>query len=145
MSPRRIDVFYYGLFMDADLLREHGLQPDNPRLARLDDYALVIADRAALVLRPGAQVYGVVMDLTQAELTQLYAEPSVADYRPEPVLLHMDVGDTIAALCYNLELEEEGTETNRLYASKLHALAGRLGLPESYQEVLRGMAGSGSV
>ena len=140
MSPRRIDVFFYGLFMDADLLREQGLQPGKSRLARLDDYALVIADRATLVPRPGAQVYGVVMDLTQAELTQLYAEPSVADYRPEAVLLQMDDGNTVAALCYNLEIEEQGTETNHSYATKLHALARRLGLPQSYQEVLQVMA-----
>lgn len=140
MSARRIDVFFYGLFMDADLLRAQGLHPGKPRFARLDDWALVIGNRATLVPRLGSQVYGVVMDLTQAELTPLYAEPSVADYRPEAVLLRMDDGSTIAALCYNLEIDEQGSETNRIYAAKLHALAERLGLPEGYREVLRGMA-----
>lgn len=143
MSPRRVDVFFYGLFMDGDLLRGQGLHPGNARLARLDDYALVIGNRATLAPRAGSHVYGMVMDLTQAELTPLYAEPSVADYRPEAVMLHMDDGSTIAALCYNLEIDEHGTEINRSYAAKLHALARRLGLPEEYREVLRGMAEAG--
>jgi hypothetical protein len=33
MTPRRIEVFFYGLFMDADLLRAKGADPVNIRSA----------------------------------------------------------------------------------------------------------------
>ena len=32
-SLRRIDVFFYGLFMDDALLKEKGIAPENRRLA----------------------------------------------------------------------------------------------------------------
>ena len=34
MSARRVDAFFYGLFMDIELLRESGVLPANPRRAR---------------------------------------------------------------------------------------------------------------
>jgi hypothetical protein len=45
---RRIHVFFYGLFMDVDLLRSKGAQPENPRLASVSGFALRIGQRATL-------------------------------------------------------------------------------------------------
>jgi hypothetical protein len=42
MSARRIDVFFYGLFMDADLLRSKGVHPENVRQACAPGFALRI-------------------------------------------------------------------------------------------------------
>jgi hypothetical protein len=61
--------------------------------------------------------------------------------RPRGTWLESVIGSTITALCYNLELDEEAAETNRAYAARLYALAGRLGLPEDCQEMLREMGG----
>ncbi|MGH8610564.1 MAG: hypothetical protein ACREYF_00580 [Gammaproteobacteria bacterium] len=33
MSDRRIDAFFYGLFVDIDILHEGGVAPINPRRA----------------------------------------------------------------------------------------------------------------
>jgi hypothetical protein len=33
---RQIEVFFYGLFMDEDVLREHGFRPAGARQARVD-------------------------------------------------------------------------------------------------------------
>ncbi len=54
---RRVEVFFYGLFMDEELLRGKGLEPE-----------------AALVPTPGAKVYGLVFSLTRSELDRLYSE-----------------------------------------------------------------------
>jgi hypothetical protein len=42
-----------------------------------------------------------VIGLPEAELTALYAEPSVADYRPQ-VTAELADGRSVAALCFNL-------------------------------------------
>ncbi len=42
MMSRRIEVFFYGLFMDADLLRAKGARPENIRVASVPGFALRI-------------------------------------------------------------------------------------------------------
>ncbi|MGI9305084.1 MAG: hypothetical protein ACR2RB_20615 [Gammaproteobacteria bacterium] len=64
------NVFFYGLFMDMDLLREQGLQPDDPRQARLDGYGLRIGERATLVASQREQVFGIVAATGSARATQ---------------------------------------------------------------------------
>ena len=71
MSGRRIDAFFYGLFMDAEALRAKGLDPRDPRPAHVTGMALRLGERAALVERPERIAYGVVMALTHAEIAQL--------------------------------------------------------------------------
>src|SRR5258705_14000246 len=49
MTTRHIDVFFYGLFMDADALRAKGLHPVDPRAACVRGFALHVGQRATLV------------------------------------------------------------------------------------------------
>jgi len=62
---RRVEVFFYGLFMDEELLRGKGLEPQGDEIAAIDGFALRIGQRAALVPTPGAKVYGLVFSLTR--------------------------------------------------------------------------------
>ena len=132
MPERRADVFFYGLFMDEELLRGKGLQPEGGELASVDGLALRIGQRAALVPTPGARVHGLVMSLTISELDRLYAEPSVQAYKPQAVLAQLASGGVIAALCYNLSQPPAATERNPEYATKLRAVAQKVGLPAEY-------------
>jgi Gamma-glutamyl cyclotransferase, AIG2-like len=132
MVPRRADVFFYGLFMDEELLRAKGLQPEQVEQASIAGMSLKIGQRAALVPAPGQEVYGAVMSLTLAEVEQLYSDPSVAMYRPEAVLIHPASGGVIAALCYNLPDPPSPSGHNPDYAAKLREVARRVGLPEAY-------------
>jgi hypothetical protein len=132
MAARRVDVFFYGLFMDPDLLRAKGLAPQAVELGAVDGFTLRIGRRAALVPHPGGRVHGVVVSLTLAELEQLYAEPSVQTYRPQAVLVHMAAGGTIPAVCYNLPTSPSPTEHDPAYASKLRDLGRKVGLPAEY-------------
>ena len=132
MPSRRVDVFFYGLFMDPDLLRGKGLDPQHAVLASVGRLALRIGQRAALVPAPGDRVHGVVVSLTLADLERLYAEPSVRAYEPQAVLAHLATGEVVAALCYNLPSPPSPTERNPEYASKLRAVAQKLGLPSEY-------------
>ena len=131
-ATRRIDLFFYGLFMDEALLREKGMHPVNRRMASVENFSLVIGSRATLVPCPGQTVYGVLFSLTHPEVDALYAEPSVSAYRPEAVSAQLADGSIVPALCFNLPVPPSPAERNPQYASKLRELAERIGLPQSY-------------
>ena len=129
---RRVEVFFYGLFMDGDALRENGFHPANARQASVEDMALHLGERATLIPERGGRVHGMLMNLTHAELDRLYAEPSVEAYRPEPVIASLRDGTIVAALCFNLPAVPAGLRSNPEYAAKLRIAAKRMGLPDAY-------------
>jgi hypothetical protein len=137
MESRTIDVFFYGLFMDAELLRANGLHPNNGRQACVSGMALRIGRRATLVPDPARSVHGFVFGLSHDEVERLYAEPSVSAYRPEAVIAQLVDGSYIPALCFNLPPSDETAEANPEYAEKLRMVAGRLGLPAEYAAGIR--------
>lgn len=132
MPDRRVDGFFYGLFMDVDILRKSGVAPMNVRRAYVDDFGLRIGNRATLLPLPGARSYGMLIALTHAELERLYAAPGLDAYRPEAVLAHCLDGGFAPALCYNLVAAPRADEKNSAYAAKLQALLGHLGFPAEY-------------
>jgi hypothetical protein len=133
----RVEVFFYGLFMDEALLRGKGLNPLNRRVAYVEGFRLRIGERATLVPSEGATAHGVVFSLTRGELDALYSEPSVSAYRPEVVNARTADGGSARALCFNLPAPPSAGERNPLYASKLRELAARLGLPADYVSSIR--------
>jgi hypothetical protein len=128
METRIIDVFFYGLFMDAEALRANGFHPVNGRQVCVSGMALHIGRRATLAPDPTRSVYGFVFGLSHEEIERLYAEPSVAAYRPEAVIARLADQLCIPALCFNLPPSNETEPANPEYAGKLRVVAVRLGL-----------------
>jgi hypothetical protein len=135
--PRRIAVFFYGLFMDVDLLRSRGAEPHNVRPASVVGFCLRIGQRATLVPDPSARACGLLMELTHSEIDELYSEPSVRIYRPEAVTAELGDGSYVSAVCFNLPVVPATAEVDSGYAAKLHNLAQRLGLPREYVDSIR--------
>ena len=131
---RRIDVFFYGLFMDADALRDAGTRPENGRQAWVDDFALRIGRRATLVPSPGARAYGMLIALTHEELDLLYGAPGLEGYGPEAVIAYTFDDQAFPALCYNLVIEPSPEERNPEYAARLKRVLERLRFPADYIE-----------
>jgi hypothetical protein len=132
MSERRVDGFFYGLFMDVAVLRSSGVTPTTPRRAYLDDFALRIGQRATLIASPGARAYGMLIALTHSELDRLYGAPGLDQYRPEAVLAHLLEGGSVPALCYNLRSEPPAHERNSDYAARLQQTLRQLDFPAEY-------------
>jgi hypothetical protein len=128
----RVDVFFYGLFMDAGLLRSKGVAPGRAEVATADDFRLVIGRRATIVPAAGDRVHGLVTTLTAAELTSLYSEPGLDEYVPETIRVRAGFGDPTSVVCYVLRNPPGPDERNPEYAAKLRDLAQRLGLPTDY-------------
>ena len=122
-------MFFYGLFMDENVLRAKGVQPQAPRKAVVAGYRLRIGQRAMLVPEPEARTFGMVFALTDRELESLYAEPGLESYRPESVAASFDDGTVAAVTTFNLSDAVAAGEPNSEYAAKLRAVLERLGFP----------------
>jgi hypothetical protein len=132
MSDRPIYAFFYGLFMDIDILRASKVTPVNPRRAYVDDFALRIGQRATLLPLAGARAYGMVFALTHPDLERLYTAPGLEQYRPEAVLARPLEGQPVPALCYNLREAPRPDERNPEYATRLQRVLGKLDFPPAY-------------
>ena len=132
MADRRIDGFFYGLFMDSDVLRENQVVAVSPRRAYVDGYELCIGRRATLTPTPRGRVYGMAFALTHDEFEKLYSAPGLELYRPEAILAHSMDGVAFAALCYNLRKAPGPDEANTEYAARLRAVLGKLEFPPEY-------------
>ncbi|MGH8297458.1 MAG: gamma-glutamylcyclotransferase family protein [Steroidobacteraceae bacterium] len=132
MNERRIDGFFYGLFMDVGVLRNSGVEPVDARKAYVDGFALRIGNRATLVPSAGARAYGMLIALTHRELERLYRTPGLDEYRAEAVLACRTDGGIVPALCYNLRAEPRAGERNPDYAIRLQRLLRDLEFPAEY-------------
>lgn len=124
-------VFFYGLFMDEDLLKAKGLNPAASKIAHVAGYALRIGERATLIQSNQEQAYGTVITLSEEELAILYGDESVKDYFPEEVTVTDTNGTTLVAVSYVLPIEKLSGQ-NREYAKSLATIARKIGLPEEY-------------
>ncbi len=131
-----MNVFFYGLFMDEDLLAKKGISPSKAEVGFVDGFALRIGERATLIRSADTRSYGVMMNISSDQANELYAESSVADYVPESVTVELLNGSKVEASCYNLPVDKV-TGTNKVYAQALLEVANRLGLPESYLVEIR--------
>jgi hypothetical protein len=137
MTERSIEAFFYGLFMDDNLLRSKGIVPMNPRPASVEGFGLRIGKRATLVPARHERSYGMVMGLTHQQLRTLYSGPGLEHYLPEAVTCTTLSGEPVSALCYNLRDAPAPDEVNEEYAGQLRGVLTKLGFPAEYVERVR--------
>lgn len=126
------DAFFYGLFMDVDVLRALHVAPANPRGAYVDDFALRVGHRATLVPSSGARAYGMVITLSDIDIDRLYANPDLAAYRAETVHARLLTGGSVRARCYNLPHAPAPHERNSHYIARLQSVLRKLDFPADY-------------
>lgn len=129
---RRVSGFFYGLFMDAEVLARMDVYVANGRNASVAGYALRIGKRATLVPMPDAVSYGVVYCLTHTDLEKLYGSHGLEAYKPEALAISTFDGEMIPALCYNLPEAPTAQERNTDYARNLRFVLSKLGFPPEY-------------
>jgi gamma-glutamyl AIG2-like cyclotransferase len=143
----RVRTFFYGSYMNPAVLAEVQIHPARFEVARLDGYDIRIAPRANLVPSPERCVYGVLAEVTHAELTRLYAHALDVlgeTYLPHPVLVQAwgaAPGGWSPALCY-LAPSMTPARPDPAYVERILAPARQLGLPEWYLARLRAAGAS---
>ncbi len=129
-SPSRLhSVFFYGLYMDPDILRDKGVEPRDPEKARVDGYRLRVGRMATLLRDDGASAHGMVYRLTYPEIESLYRGAGLDAYITEAVLVATLDGVVSPALCCNLRVPPAGDEENPDYLRRLVSVMQKLGLP----------------
>ena len=100
MPDAGVQVFFYGSFMNREVLARSAVAPERLEAARLWGHDIRIAPLANLVRSDERCVYGVLCELTHAELDRLFGEARFGTYRPQAVLVETSRGGLVPALCY---------------------------------------------
>jgi hypothetical protein len=134
MAEPRVWVFFYGSYMNRDVLAEVGLAPARWEVARLGGFDIRIEPRANLVRSERDCVYGILATATHAELGRLYAHARDVlgeVYLPEAVLAETPDGGWRAALCY-LRPAMEPRPAEDAYVERILGPARAHGFPDWY-------------
>lgn len=122
------DVFFYGLYMDEDILKEKGIEPRNRREAVAKGFRLRIGNGATLLRDEESKAYGMLYSLSHEEIDTLYKniEPK---YVCEAIFVECEE-EMIPALCYTLLDEPLSEEKNEEYYHKLITCMDKYTLPK---------------
>jgi hypothetical protein len=134
MNDPKVAVFFYGSYMNAEVLKEARLSPERFEPTMLDRFEIVIRPLANLHRSDRGRVYGVLTFATHAELERLYAharEVLGGDYVPFPVVVTVRSGELVPALCY-LAPRLDSKPASNDYVSRIVEPARQHGFPDSY-------------
>jgi hypothetical protein len=137
MAEPPVWVFFYGSFINRDVLRQYGVVLESFEVAKLNGFDIAIQPLATLVPADTACVYGIVAALTHGEIRKLYIQEWVSGYDPYPVLVEIQQGKFIPALCYISAKEAQPSAPSADYLMKIIAPAQEYGFPDWYVEKLR--------
>lgn len=136
MSQRRVRTFFYGSFINQDVLKESGVEPREIEVAKLAGYDIRIEPLANLVRSEQHAVYGILAGVTHRELEALYSQDWVGVYHPEPVLAETRDGKLVPALCY-ISPETDGSPASADYIRRIVRPAEEYGFPGWFIERLK--------
>jgi hypothetical protein len=134
MADPKVDVFFYGSFINLDVLRGVNLIPDTVEVARLSGFDIVIRPLANIVRAEQHCVYGILTRATHAELGRLYdfARDGLGGvYLPEAVLVETATRSWRPALCYIAPVMEARQPANE-YIDRIVIPARQHGFPAWY-------------
>ncbi len=134
MATAKVWVFFYGSYMNFDVLKEVNFAPEQWEAAKLNGFDIRIQPRANLVRAEPACVYGIIAAATHQELSRLYAHAQDVlgeTYLPEAVLVEVLDGKWKPALCYICP-EMQPRPAVQDYVDRIVKPAKELSFPEWY-------------
>jgi cation transport regulator ChaC len=138
MEETRVWVFFYGSYMNFEVLREASVVPGQWEPARLAGFDIVVQPRANLEPSERHCVYGIVATATHQELTRLYAHARDVlgeTYLPQAVLTGTLDGKWRPALCF-IAPQMEPRPAAPDYLDRIIEPAKAFGFPSWYIERL---------
>jgi Gamma-glutamyl cyclotransferase, AIG2-like len=130
----RIWVFFYGTFMNPDVMKTFGVIANEVLPAKLAGFDITIRPRPNLVRSERTTVFGSLMDVTHEDLNTIYSalEKNFGlRYLPEAVLASTLGGSMRPALCY-LAPDMPDAEPDPSFIKQLAQCVRAMGLPEWY-------------
>ncbi len=137
MSKYKVDVFFYGSYINFDVLAEVEIYERSYQVAWLPNYKLVISPLANLAKDQSFVTLGIATKLNHDELNRLYIEHARdklgGNYLPEAVLVYISRNSMMPALSYiSHEMEAARPETE--YVDRILRPARKYGFPSHYLE-----------
>ncbi len=134
MMETKIWTFFYGSYMNFDVLKEVDFIPEHWEVAKLHGFDIRIQPRANLFRSEQHSVCGIVATATHSELARLYAHAQDVlgeVYLPEAVLVETLEGKWLPALCYICPKMETRPAAND-YLDRIVKPAREFGFPDWY-------------
>jgi aminoglycoside 6'-N-acetyltransferase I len=131
MAETVLWTFFYGSFINLDVLKQAGYVPGRVEVARLHGFDIRIRPLANLVRSERHSVYGILATATHEQLRRLYAQGWVGTYLPEPVLVETRDGTWRPALCYIAPSSEDRPASDD-YIDRIVGPARGHGFPDWY-------------
>jgi len=138
MSAPKVWSFFYGSYMNAEVLAELELVLEDVEVAKLDGFELRIEPLANLVRAEGYAAFGIVGRLTHAKLDELYAHARDVlggYYLPEAVLVRTRRGVYLPAMCW-IASDLAPAPAEPAYVDRILAPAVEYGFPSWYLELI---------
>jgi hypothetical protein len=143
-NKNRVNVFFYGGYMNFDILASFGISEREYHVVQLPGYQLTIGSTANLVRSGLERVFGIVTQLTHDELETLYGVEAQAklgaQYMPEPVLVITSEGDILPSLCY-IAYDLVAGVPSAAYIDTILSAARAYNLPQSYVQHVESFKG----
>jgi hypothetical protein len=134
LADPEVWTFFYGSYINLNVLREVNYVPETWEVARLAGFDIRIQPRANLVRSDQHSVYGILATGTHAELGRLYAHAKDVlgeTYLPEAVLAETRDGKYKPAMCYVCPAMDPRPATND-YIDRIVVPAREYGFPLWY-------------
>ncbi|WP_050479229.1 hypothetical protein [Herbaspirillum rhizosphaerae] len=125
-AHRLVDIFFYGLHMDAESLQQKGIVIRQPRLATIQHHSVVVREKAMLLRERDALACGMLYQLTHAEIDLLYQHQT--GYRAEAFLANDGEREVCAISMVHIEPPIDSA-VDYAYVSRLRSVLERLGFP----------------
>jgi hypothetical protein len=138
MRMSKVWAFFYGSYINLNVLKEVELVPEEYEVARLSGFDIRIQPLANLVRSDSRCVYGILSTANHDELKRLYAHAENVlggRYLPEAVMVETLDGKLRAALCYIAPSMEPRPAAND-YIDRIVGPAREYGFPSWYIERL---------
>jgi hypothetical protein len=138
MQQSAVWAFFYGSYMNFNVLKEVNLVPRQHAVGKLSGFDIRIQPLANLVVCERSCVYGIVASATHDELSRLYAHAQHVlggVYVPQAVLVEVKESKWMPALCYLAPCMRPEPARDE-YIDRIVAPAKEYGFPAWYIERL---------
>jgi AIG2-like family len=136
LTAESLKIFFYGSFMDLEILRTLGVVPQTFETAELKNWSITFSPMATLVRSERDSVYGAIAELSRTEVRMLYSRDDLKHYNPVDILVSTKRSKSVPAQVYISE-PQMGQKPSVEYLQRVIRAAEGLGFPSAYLEKLR--------
>jgi len=136
LTSDSLRIFFYGSFMDSEVLRILGVVLKKVETAELKNWSITFSPMATLVRSEGDSVYGTIAELSQDQVRMLYTRDDLKHYNPVDITVATKRSKGVSAQCY-ISKPSTGQNPSEEYLRRVIQAAERLGFPPVYLARLR--------